>query len=262
MVLLINIIHLAGIWLGKDNADHDILAVGNQRLVRCRAIRQTDKMWDKERLAGLAIGPSDLLKLATHSKVKLLPAVPPMPRPVQNQGEVEGDVTADEAASDPPSPEEVPGGEADECGEMATTEEGESGEELPRFCPEADLEQPRLKRSIEGEEGRVESKALRAEPREKHAASDMKEKEQKKYPRIDLSNAGDAHPTSSSLQASPMNAGNIRRISTYRGVDVYVEDEDDSAVDQYFRRFAFMDGYFWKRKHLKMRRMVHQRLMR
>ena len=57
----------------------------------------------------MTIGPSDLLKLATHSQVKLLPAVPPMPIPVRAQEEVEGEATADEAASDPPSPKEVHG---------------------------------------------------------------------------------------------------------------------------------------------------------
>ena len=39
---------LAGVWLGKDASVHDILAVGDQRLVRCKAVRQTDKMWEKE----------------------------------------------------------------------------------------------------------------------------------------------------------------------------------------------------------------------
>ena len=39
---------LAGVWLRKDIADHDILAVGDQKLIRCKAMRQRDKMWDKE----------------------------------------------------------------------------------------------------------------------------------------------------------------------------------------------------------------------
>ena len=76
---------LAGVWLGKDLADHDILAVGNQRLIRCKAVRQTDQMWDKERLAGLSIGPSDLLKIATHSKMKLCPTLPPAPIPLRKR---------------------------------------------------------------------------------------------------------------------------------------------------------------------------------
>ena len=61
---------LAGMWLGKDISDHHILAVGDEKLIRCRAVRQTDKMWDKERLVGLTIGPPDLLKIAKHSKFK------------------------------------------------------------------------------------------------------------------------------------------------------------------------------------------------
>ena len=63
---------LAGIWLGKDAADHDILAVGDQKLVRCKAFRQTDQIWDAGRLTSLSISPSDLLKLATHSKFQRL----------------------------------------------------------------------------------------------------------------------------------------------------------------------------------------------
>ena len=91
--------------MGKDLADHDVLAVGNQRLIRCKAVRQTDKMWDKERLAGLTIGPGDLLNIGTHSKTKLYPTLLPAPVPLQLQEEGEG--TADEAASDPPSPKEA-----------------------------------------------------------------------------------------------------------------------------------------------------------
>ena len=219
---------LAGLWLGKDAADHDILAVGNQKLVRCKAVRQTDKLWDKEKLVGLTIGPGDLLKLATHSQVKVLPAVPPMPIPVRDQEEGEEEATADEAASDPPSPEgvheEMPG----EAGGSVMQQDDD--QDLPRF--DEDFEQPRLKRSLEGGEGSAESKVAKAEPRVKHAASETKEKEEKKFPRIDFSSPI-VPSASGSLQSSPVNAGNIRRVSTYGGVDVYIEDEDDSIVDQY-----------------------------
>ena len=58
------------------------------------------------------------------------------------------------------------------------------------------------------------------------------------------------------LQSSPMNAGNIRRVSTYGGVDVYVEDEDGSGIESYMGDLlpgmeALDDGY------LKMRSVVH-----
>ena len=222
---------LAGLWLGKDAADHDILAVGNQKLVRRKAVRQTDKLWDKERLVGLTIGPGDLLKLATHSQVKVLPAVPPMPIPVRDQEEVEEEATADEAASDPPSPEGVHGEVRGED-EGSVIQQDDDATDPLRFCPDEDLEQPRLKRSFEGGEGSAESKVAKAEPRVKHAASETKEKEEKKYPRIDFSSPI-VPSASGSLQSSPVNAGNIRRVSTYGGVDVYIEDEDDSIVDQY-----------------------------
>ena len=43
------------------------------------------------------------MKIATHSKTKLYPSLPPAPVPLQEDGEG----TTDEAASDPPSPQEV-----------------------------------------------------------------------------------------------------------------------------------------------------------
>ena len=61
------------------------------------------RAWFSQRLDGLTIGPGDLLKIAIHSKTKLFPSVPPAPIPIRDEGEV----TADEAASDPPSPKEV-----------------------------------------------------------------------------------------------------------------------------------------------------------
>ena len=148
--------------------------------------------------------------------MKLLPAVPPMPIPVRAQEEIEGKATADEAAADPPSPEEVHGEMLGE-GEGSVIQQDDGSQDLPRFCPDEDLEQPRLKRSLGGGEVSAESKSSRAEPREKHAASDTKEKEEKKYPRIDFSSPVVPH-TSGSLQSGPMNAGNIRRVSTYGGV--------------------------------------------
>ena len=77
-------------------------------------------------------------------------------------------------------------------------------------------------------------RAARTIPRsEKHGADSTEDKERVKVPRLDLSGSLSASSTGGGLQASPMNAGNIRRVSTYAGVDVYVEDEDGSCIDLY-----------------------------
>ncbi len=76
------------------------------------------------------------------------------------------------------------------------------------------------------------SKAAKTIPRSgKHGADENKDKEQVKFPRLDTSESPSASSAGGGLQASPMNAGNIRRVPTYGGVDVYVEDEDGSCID-------------------------------
>ena len=165
---------LAGVWLGKDISDHQIVAVGNEKLIRCRAVRQTDKMWDKERSVGLTIGPADVLKIATHSKVKLLPAIPPPAMPVRD----EGDGTADEAASDPPSPTTVQG---DEVGEKIENQElpGDdvAGDDLDVLFADEEFEQQHTKRRLEFAMDPVESKSAKTETRVKHGLDDVKDKE-------------------------------------------------------------------------------------
>ena len=78
--------------------------------MRCKDIRQTDQIWDVGRLTSLSISPSDLLKLATHSKVRVLPLPAPQPVAIQNAA------TPDEAASDPPSEDERGGNVGEDQG--------------------------------------------------------------------------------------------------------------------------------------------------
>ena len=226
---------LAGVWLGKDLSDHDILAVGSQRLVRCKAVRQTDKMWEKERLAGLEIGPSDLLKIATHSKVKLLPSMPPLPIPVH-----EPEASPDEAASDPPS-------KTSENGEQDVVEvEDSKGDEIEGFAEmlaEDEKEEQANKRKMElaADSAASGGKAPRtSSTSEKHAADESKDEKEPKQPRLELTGQRGVSQASSGLQSSPIHAGNVRRvsnvrrISTYGGVDIYIEEEDEEqCVDPY-----------------------------
>ena len=197
-------------------------------------------MWDKARLAGLSIGPSDLLKIATHSKMKLYPTLPPAPVPLRDEGEA----TADEAASDPPSPKEVGPGNVDKDKEKEDSG-GDVIEGMDELLEnEAAEEQARKRQMAESVEGSNTKMAKTNPTAEKHGASEMVDKEKVKVPRLDLSGSPSASSAGGGFQASPMNAGNIRRVSTYGGVDVYVEEEDESCIDLYMDELLAGIGSF------------------
>ena len=102
---------------------------------------------------------------------------------------------------------------------------------VAELLEQEEVENQALKREMEEATG-PESKAAKTIPR-LDGADETKDKEQAKFPRLDLSGSPGASSTGGGLQASPMNAGNNRRVSTYGGVDVYVEDEDGSCIDSY-----------------------------
>ena len=90
---------IKGLWVGKDDADHDLLITSGDRMLKAKAVRQTGDLWNTEMLVDMKIGPGDLVKGKSHSQVRV-PFVPaPMPR---LQDEVPGP-GPDEAASDPES---------------------------------------------------------------------------------------------------------------------------------------------------------------
>ena len=220
---------LSGIWLGKDAADHDILAVGDQKLVRCKAVRQTDQLWDAGRLTSLAISPSDLLKLATHSKVRVLPLPAPPPVPVAP--------TPDEAASDPPSDKEH--------GEETLAEfENEGVEVSPEALPALPVDMAEGasgdKRPMD-DQGRRDLKSAKVQSYPvKHEGSATETQERTKLPKLERGEpASGASGSAGGLQSSPMHAANIRRVSHYGGVDVYVEDDEDhNNLDPYLDELA------------------------
>ena len=219
---------LSGIWLGKDAADHDVLAVGDQKLVRCKAIRQTDQLWDAGRLTTMTISPSDLLKLATHSKVRVLPLPAPRPIAVANAG------TPDEAASDPPSEKEQD--------EQVEAEQVLTGDDVPPVIAEAVVpedmgmtESVQDKRPLEDVSQRSSKSAKVQSYPTKHVSEAGESSERVKLPRLEGEHsAATASGSSAGLQSSPMHAANIRMVSQYGGVDVYVDDmEDDGDLGAY-----------------------------
>ena len=49
-----------GIWLTKDNADMDIVAVSPTEIIRSRAIRKVSEHWNAELALALEVGPWDV----------------------------------------------------------------------------------------------------------------------------------------------------------------------------------------------------------
>lgn len=46
-----------GIWLTKDGADMDAMAISEDEVIRSRAIRKVAKHWDAELAMALTVGP-------------------------------------------------------------------------------------------------------------------------------------------------------------------------------------------------------------
>ena len=62
---------LRGIWLEKDGADQDIVAIEDSRLVRPRAVRLCVKDFEKELLIGLEILLDSMKKAPTRGSMKV-----------------------------------------------------------------------------------------------------------------------------------------------------------------------------------------------
>ena len=67
-----------GVWLGKDNMDHDLVMVNDNEIVRCKAVRKTGEHWNSELLLSAAIGPWDM-KRGVHTKVETKAIPAPVP---------------------------------------------------------------------------------------------------------------------------------------------------------------------------------------
>eukprot|EP00434_Breviolum_minutum_P043737 symbB.v1.2.039002.t1/scaffold6288.1/size30759/2 len=224
-----------GIWVGKDAADQDILIIENDKILKSRAVRAIGTFWSKEDLINMEVSPDYMLKIATQTK-GIYPVIPPLtclpPR------------SDDEAASDPPDEQ---GGEGLEVPEMMTvpasakvsTEEQEGqGPRLPissrsPFGSQSPLEQRELSHLPfsagilpEGDDGPVK-RGLDAEDTKR----DIKQPKVKSYSekRVSFDSLESKEPKQSktSLQSSPTFAGNIRLVTQYGDVDVYVEPDED-----------------------------------
>ena len=49
-----------GLWLGKDNFDHDLVAVGDNEVLRCKAVRKASEEWNGAAILSLKVSPENL----------------------------------------------------------------------------------------------------------------------------------------------------------------------------------------------------------
>ena len=231
-----------GVWLTKDGSDQNVIATDSERLVRTRAIRQVGEDFDVELLQCLEASPEQLLKVATHTRAKMAPSLPPTPLPYLQQrrddedyepdddkddkgdggdgndgqqgGEQEQPGTPDEAASDPPTDDE----------------RSKQGRGIGEKRPGEDLQSS----------GSVVEKAIRFDmATQKHTLEEGRRPELKlpKLQNYSKKNSAEAQPedgrvtkagrSSDALSSSPTFAGNIRQVGNYDGVDMYVDDEEE-----------------------------------
>ena len=112
-----------GLWLGKDNFDHDLVAVGDNEVLRCKAVRKASEEWDGEAILGLKVSPENLRRGSkTVLKQGRLPPVD-----VQLLGGPPHDKDAEDvkkyAEQNPNEDKELDAG-----GELRDGEQGEAGQ--------------------------------------------------------------------------------------------------------------------------------------
>ena len=130
-----------GIYLGKDGAGHDVLGVGENEVVRTKALGRTANLWSAEDALLLKIGPWDTTGY-TYSHAKT-PALPPiLPQLFYKDAEdvaaykggssEEEELQPEQPEQNIPSGAQEPGGEVQEqevlvaAAEMTTTTSGPS----------------------------------------------------------------------------------------------------------------------------------------
>eukprot|EP00435_Cladocopium_sp_Y103_P025443 s995_g6.t1 len=69
-----------GCWLTKDEADHDIVAVGSREVIRSKAVRKIAEHWDAAFLLSVEVGPWDLKRGVQTVLQQIKPAPQPLPR--------------------------------------------------------------------------------------------------------------------------------------------------------------------------------------
>ena len=86
-----------GIWLTKDESDHDVVCVGPNEVLRSKAIRRVEEKWNGEAIIAMSVGPWDMQR-GVHTQVTPdLPRVQPVPQVPVLPGGVEPEFDQDAA---------------------------------------------------------------------------------------------------------------------------------------------------------------------
>ena len=64
-----------GIWLTKDNSDHDLVCTGPREVIRHKAVRKVNETWDAETILAMEVGPWDLRR-GVHTQMKVVRPLP------------------------------------------------------------------------------------------------------------------------------------------------------------------------------------------
>ena len=240
-----------GAWLTKDGSDQNVIATDSERLVRTRAIRQVGEEFDVELLQCLEASPEQLLKVATHTRAKMAPSLPPTPLPyLQQRRDDEDDEPNDDKDDEGDRNDGQQGGEREQPG---TPDEAASD-------PPTDDERSKQGRGIGGEKRSGEDLQSSSSVTEKVIKFDMATQkhtlEEGRKPELKLpklqnyskKNTAESQPegeratkagrSSDALSSSPTFAGNIRQVGNYDGVDMYVDDEEEKFV---YEEFDFVE---------------------
>ncbi|CAK8995861.1 Retrovirus-related Pol polyprotein from transposon TNT 1-94 [Includes: Protease [Durusdinium trenchii] len=195
-----------GAWLGKDSMDHDLVLVGTNEIVRCKAVRKTGEHWDGELLVGAIVGPWDM-KRGAHTRMETKPISTPVP-------ELLSDV--------PEKPERKT--------KTAKTGVDPDAEDVIKYAADHPDEDQEVGEPRESEKGRFDHAQFK-----KKAAEDLKE--QSKAVRFDP-DTPIPEPSTKALKTSSSSDVSTRVVRQVAELDLYVEDEPDAEYEE-------IDSYDW-----------------
>ena len=232
-----------GVWLGKDEADHDIVAVGADEVIKSKAVRKTSEVWDASALVSLQICPWNVKRSSVHHQMRVSPntplpsLLPHLPvsyssAPAQDAPDEPSNVVADpEAAAVEKYALEHPDEDADPVALAPAT----PSSPVPEMTPSQDLEAM----SVDREESRsVKQRIAEYENKPKQAPKTAGEESLSKVARLDPETSiperksksprtGELHsPTFAGNLASASastSRGSVRRV--VEGIELYDEDE-------------------------------------
>jgi hypothetical protein len=243
-----------GCWLTKDEADHDIVAVGENEIIRSKAVRKTAEHWDAAALLALQVGPWDMKRGTQTLLQPSKPAVHPVPvlhtssHGVQAEHDPEGEAVLQYAKEHPdedaeeemdshkggalPNPADVPphelqgetGGavaftdaEMDELIQATEKRDRETELKLPVGVKQRVAEAEATKRSTE-KQSSSSAKFVKFD----HTSTEQQKSKQQKTEMYSPTFAGEVSASSTS------GSGHVRQVT--EEIELYEEDEPEINI--------------------------------